>query len=133
FFVSHAGVQVFSFAAMIPVQALFAWALDLGFQEAVASQPLWLQFIEILLVVDFMTYWVHRAFHKLPLLWNFHAIHHSSRQMDWLAGSRMHVVDVLATRMAGFLPIFVMGFAPAALYAYLVFVSFHAVYIHANV
>lgn len=133
FFVSHAGVQVFSFAAMIPIQALFAWALDFGFQEAVAKQPLWLQFIEILLVVDFTTYWVHRAFHTLPLLWNFHAIHHSSRQMDWLAGSRMHVVDVLATRMAGFLPIFLMGFAPAALYAYLVFVSFHAVYIHANV
>jgi len=133
FFVSHAGVQLFSFAAMIPIQTFFAWALDFQFQKAVAGQPLWLQFIEILLVVDFTTYWVHRTFHKVPWLWNFHAIHHSSQHLDWLAGSRMHIVDVLATRMAGFLPIFILGFAPGALYAYLVFVSFHAVYIHANV
>ena len=133
FFVSHAGVQLISFATMVPAQALFAWAVQLDFQQAVAAQPLWLQFFEILLAVDFTTYWVHRAFHKVPWLWNFHAIHHSSLQLDWLAGSRMHIVDVLATRTAGFLPVFILGFAPAALYAYLVFVSFHAVYIHANI
>jgi sterol desaturase/sphingolipid hydroxylase (fatty acid hydroxylase superfamily) len=133
FFVSHAGVQLLSFAAMIPAQVFFSWALDFGLQQAVAAQPLWLQFIAILLLVDFMTYWVHRAFHRYPLLWNFHAIHHSSRQLDWLAGSRMHLVDVIATRAAGFLPVFVLGFAPAAVYAYLAFVSFHAVYIHSNI
>jgi len=133
FFVSHAGVQLLSFASMVPAQALFAWALKFDFQQLVAAQPIWLQFVEILLTVDFVTYWVHRGFHRIPWLWNFHAIHHSSEHMDWLAGSRMHIVDVLVTRAAGFLPIFVMGFAPAALYVYLVFVSFHAVYIHANI
>jgi sterol desaturase/sphingolipid hydroxylase (fatty acid hydroxylase superfamily) len=133
FFVSHAGVQLLSFAAMIPAQVLFAWAVHLDFQKAVAAQPLWLQFIQILLLVDLATYWVHRAFHKVPLLWNFHAIHHSSLELDWLAGSRMHLVDVLVTRAAAFLPVFVLGFAPPALYAYLAFVSVHAVYIHANI
>jgi hypothetical protein len=53
--------------------------------------------------------------------------------MDWLAGSRMHPVDVVLTRSVSFLPVFLLGFAPAALYAYLAFVSFHAVFIHANV
>jgi sterol desaturase/sphingolipid hydroxylase (fatty acid hydroxylase superfamily) len=133
FFVSHAGVQLLAFASMVPAQALFAWALKFDFQQLVAAQPIWLQFVEILLTVDFVTYWVHRGFHRIPWLWNFHAIHHSSEHMDWLAGSRMHIVDVLVTRAAGFLPIFLMGFAPAALYVYLVFVSFHAVYIHANI
>jgi sterol desaturase/sphingolipid hydroxylase (fatty acid hydroxylase superfamily) len=132
FFVSHAGVQLLSFAAMVPVHSLFAWAVRLDFQKAVAAQPLWLQFAEILLVVDFMTYWVHRAFHKVPWLWSFHAIHHSSRQLDWLAGSRTHPLDALVTRASAYLPVFVLGFAPAALYAYLVFVSIHAVFIHAN-
>ncbi len=133
FFVSHAGVQVLSFATLIPAQVFFAWAVRLDFQQAVAAQPLWLQFIEILITVDFMTYWVHRAFHQVPWLWSFHAIHHSSRQLDWLAGSRMHLVDAVVTRSAAFIPVFVLGFSPSALYAYLVFVSFHAVYIHANV
>jgi sterol desaturase/sphingolipid hydroxylase (fatty acid hydroxylase superfamily) len=133
FFVSHAGVQLLSLAAMIPAHRLFAWALELDFQQAVAAQPVWLQFAEILLVVDFATYWVHRAFHQVPFLWSFHAIHHSSLEMDWLAGSRMHIVDVLVTRSVAFLPVFILGFAPAALYAYVAFVSIHAVYIHANV
>lgn len=111
----------------------FACAIKLDFQQAVAAQPLWLQFIEILLAVDLVTYWVHRTFHRVPWLWSFHAIHHSSRQLDWLAGSRMQIVDAFVTRSAALIPVFVLGFAPAALYAYLVFVSFHAVSIHANV
>jgi sterol desaturase/sphingolipid hydroxylase (fatty acid hydroxylase superfamily) len=133
FFVSHAGVQLLSFSALIPVQVLFAWTVHLDFQRAVAAQPLWLQFVEIILVVDFATYWIHRAFHQVPWLWNFHAIHHSSQKLDWLAGSRMHIVDVIVTRAVAFLPVFILGFAPPALYAYLAVLSFHAVFIHANV
>lgn len=133
FFVSHAGVQLLSFAGMIPAQVFFAWAVKLDFQQAVAAQPVWLQFLEMVLLVDFVTYWVHRAFHQVPWLWNFHAIHHSSRELDWLAGSRIHVFDAFVTRAAAFVPVFVLGFAAPALYAYLAFVSFHAVFIHANV
>ena len=132
FFVSHAGVQLLSFAVLIPAQTFFAWAVKYDFQAIVAAQPVWLQFIEILLAADLVTYWVHRAFHQLPFLWHFHAIHHSSREMDWLAGSRIHIVDALATRSAAFIPIFVLGFSQAALVAYVAFVSFHAVYIHSN-
>jgi sterol desaturase/sphingolipid hydroxylase (fatty acid hydroxylase superfamily) len=132
FFVSHAGVQLLSFAVLIPAQAFFSWAVRFELQQSVARQPVWLQFIEILLAADFVTYWVHRSFHQLPLLWHFHAIHHSSREMDWLAGSRMHLVDSLTTRAAAFVPIFVLGFSQAALVAYVAFVSVHAVYIHSN-
>jgi len=133
FFVSHAGVQLIAFATLIPVQVAFAWAVKFDFQQKVAAQPLVLQFFEILLCVDLVSYWVHRAFHKIPWMWNFHAIHHSSLHMDWLAGSRTHLVDTLVNRLLGFLPIFVLGVSPATIYTYLVFVSFHAVYIHANV
>jgi len=133
FFVSHAGVQLLSFAAMVPAQLAFAAWVSLEFQRAVAAQPLWLQFLEVALTVDFMGYWVHRAFHRVPLLWNFHAIHHSSLQMDWLSASRIHILDAFATRAAGFIPVFLLGFAPAAVYAYIAVVSIHAVYIHSNI
>ncbi|AGC43914.1 hypothetical protein MYSTI_02598 [Myxococcus stipitatus DSM 14675] len=133
FFVSHVGVQLISFAVLIPVQVFFAWAVRADFQAHVAAQPVWLQFFEILFVVDLVSYWVHRAFHQIPWMWKFHAIHHSSLQMDWLASSRSHLVDVLVNRVAGFVPVFLLGFSPSAIYGYLVFVSFHAVYIHANV
>ena len=133
FFANHVAVQLLAFFTIVPVQLFFAWAVDGEFQRSVAAQPVWLQFIEILFAVDLVSYWVHRAFHQVPVLWRFHSIHHSIEQMDWLAGSRLHLIDTIATRLFGLIPIFLLGFAPAAVYGYLVFVSFHAVYIHANV
>jgi lathosterol oxidase len=84
-------------------------------------------------LADLFQYAVHRAFHAVPWLWRFHAIHHSSTAMDWLAGSRLHLVDVVATRAASFVPLFLAGIAGPALVGYLVFVSFQAVFLHANV
>ena len=132
FFVSHAGTQLLSFFALIPAQWLLVRMVHLDFQSVVAAQPLWLQVAAIVVTVDFATYWIHRAFHQVPWLWNFHAIHHSSIRMDWLAGSRMHPVDVVVTRAVAVLPVFLLGFSAPAFYIYLALVSFHAVFIHAN-
>jgi sterol desaturase/sphingolipid hydroxylase (fatty acid hydroxylase superfamily) len=133
FFTNHVGIQLFAFFSIIPVQLFLAWAIHNPVQRVISSQPLWLQFIEVLFAVELASYWTHRAFHRVPMLWRFHSIHHSIEQMDWLAGSRLHFIDVIVTRLIGFLPIFLLGFSPGAVYGYLIFVSFHAVYIHANV
>jgi len=133
FFVSHLLVQASTFLTLAPAHTLFRWAVRPEIQQAVAAQPLPLQALEIVLVADFTEYWVHRLFHRVGWLWRFHAVHHSSRSMDWLAGSRLHLVDVVVTRGLTFVPLHVLGFATPAVYAYLVFVSFHAVFIHANV
>lgn len=133
FLFSHLGVQLISFFTVIPAQHFFAWLINADFQRAIAAQPVWLQFIEILMVVDFTTYWMHRSMHEVPALWKIHAVHHSTEQMDWLASSRIHFLEIVANRLLGYLPIFILGFSPAAVYAYLVFVSFHAIFIHANV
>jgi lathosterol oxidase len=101
-------------------------------QQAVAAQPLWLQFLEALILADLFAYASHRLFHALPWLWRFHAIHHSCECLDWLASSRLHLVDIVVTRAVAFLPLYVMGFAPEALYPYLVFASLQGIAIHSN-
>lgn len=53
--------------------------------------------------------------------------------MDWLAGSRLHLVDIVITRALVLLPVVLLGFSMQAVYAYLVFVAAHAVFVHANV
>ena len=133
FAVSHLLVQVTVLLTLMPAAMFFRWAVHPAFQNAVAAQPYVVQFVEILLVADLSEYAIHRLFHTVPFLWRFHAVHHSAEVMDWLAGSRMHLVDVLVTRALVFVPLYVLGFAPPPVYAYLVFVSFHAVFIHANV
>jgi sterol desaturase/sphingolipid hydroxylase (fatty acid hydroxylase superfamily) len=133
FAMSHLLVQATVLLTLAPATLLFAWAVRPALQRAMQAQPLVVQFVEIVVVADLAEYVVHRAFHRVPWLWRFHAIHHSAQAMDWLAGSRLHLLDIVVTRGLSFVPLYLLGFSPPALYAYLVFVSFHAVFIHANV
>jgi lathosterol oxidase len=136
FFVSHVGVQLLTFLTMAPAVVLFGllrWPPLDALRATVAAQPFVLQLAGALLVADLGGYAAHRAFHAVPWLWRFHAIHHSSQAMDWLAGSRLHLVDVVATRAAAFAPLLLIGVAPAALSAYLLWVAVQATVIHANV
>ena len=133
FAVSHLLVQFTVLLTLMPAAIFFRWAVHPAIQTAIAAQPYVVQFAAIVVIADLSEYAIHRLFHAVPALWRFHAVHHSSEVMDWLAGSRMHLVDVVVTRALAFVPLYVLGFAPPAVYAYLVFVSFHAVFIHANV
>jgi lathosterol oxidase len=133
FFASHLMVQVTVLATMIPAVLFFEWMAGGPFQVWVGAQPLAIQFVEAVVLADLFAYFSHRLFHGLPVLWRFHQIHHSSESMDWLAGSRLHLVDIVVTRAVAFLPLYFMGFSPAALYSYLVFASAQAIFIHANV
>jgi sterol desaturase/sphingolipid hydroxylase (fatty acid hydroxylase superfamily) len=133
FFLNTLLVQLMTLLTMRPAMVLFDWARVAAIQEAVAQIPVLLQVPLLLLVADFAQYWVHRAFHVIPFLWRFHAIHHSAEAMDWLAGSRLHLVDAVATRALTYVPIYVLGFSEPALYAYVVIVVVQATFIHANV
>lgn len=133
FLVSHLLVQVTTFLILAPAQAAFTALDGQAWRQVIAGLPLAVQFVAVLLCADLSEYFIHRAFHQVPMLWRFHAIHHSSLDMDWLAGSRLHIVDVIVTRAIVVFPLFALGFDQRAVAAYLVFVSFHAVFIHANV
>lgn len=132
FFASHVAVQALSLVVMWPAVALAPRLAVPAVQASVARLPTLVQLAAVVVVADLAQYWAHRAFHEVPLLWRFHRVHHSSAALDWLAGSRLHLVDVVATRALVLLPLAVLGFAPAAIYAYLTLVSVHAVFIHAN-
>lgn len=132
FFTSHVAVQALSLVVMWPAAALAPRLAMPAFQAWVADLPLLVQLALILVVADLTQYALHRAFHEVPLLWRFHRVHHSSTAIDWLAGSRLHLVDVVVTRGLVLVPLAIVGFAPSAIYAYLTFVSLHAVFIHAN-
>jgi lathosterol oxidase len=133
FFVNSLLIEVLTILTLTPALILFGWARVDRVSGVVASMPLWLQVPWLLLVADFTQYWVHRTFHRVPFLWRFHAIHHSIEQMDWLAGSRLHLVDVIVTRGLTYVPIFVIGFSEAALMIYVFLVAAQATFIHANV
>jgi sterol desaturase/sphingolipid hydroxylase (fatty acid hydroxylase superfamily) len=133
FLLSSLMVQSLSFLSLAPSKIVLATTEIERVQSFVISQPGWLQFMEIMLFTDIVQYWLHRAFHTVPFLWRFHAIHHSAKVLDWLAGSRMHIVEIVFLRGLTIIPMQVLGFHQSLIYLYLIVVYVYSTYIHSNV
>ena len=133
FFINSLLIELLTVFTLQPALILFDWARVDSLIGAIGSTHVALQVPLIVLVADFTQYWVHRAFHAAPFLWPFHAVHHSAEEMDWLAGSRLHLVDVILTRSLVYVPVFVLGFSEIALLVYVFLVAAQATFIHANV
>ena len=112
---------------------VFNWAVNAKVQAFVSGLPLVVQLLVLLLCADLVQYAVHRSFHEIPALWRFHAVHHSSEHMDWLAGSRSHFLEILIDRSLVMVPLYLLGPTKEALDAYVLFAAVQAVFIHANV
>lgn len=115
------------------INHVFGWANFSALQQWTHALPLWVAAPLVVLVADLAQYWTHRAYHQIPYLWRYHAIHHSTVHMDWLAGSRQHVFETIVTRTAVLLPIYLLGFSKEAIDVYVLIVGFQAVFNHANV
>jgi lathosterol oxidase len=132
FAVGHLLVQYTAVAVRYPAETLFG-RLGLGAtQAAVKDWPFAVQLLMAMVLADIFQYAAHRAFHANRVLWRFHAVHHSIRAVDWLAGSRLHLVDVVVTRAFAYIPLYVSGVSMAVFYAYVAIVAFQAVAAHAN-
>ena len=133
FIVNHMVVGFVLLATNLLVHKLFGWAASDGIRGWVQGLNFWVALFLIILVADLVQYWTHRAYHEVPLLWRLHAVHHSVKSMDWMAGSRQHILELLITRTLVLAPIYVLGFSKEVIDAYIVVVGFQAVFNHANV
>jgi sterol desaturase/sphingolipid hydroxylase (fatty acid hydroxylase superfamily) len=82
-----------------------------AFYESVSALPLWIRLIAAMIVGELGAYWAHRWSHEIPLLWRFHAIHHSAEEIDWLVNTRVHPVDLVFTRLCDMVPMYILGLA----------------------
>ncbi len=135
-FVARPVTKVFVALAILPIAILAYGRLDAdiirtGFGP-VSRLPLWVQALGILVLGDFIGYWMHRWFHGARL-WKYHAIHHSSVDLDWLSSVRVHPVNDILMRLAGTVPIVGLGFAPIAVVGVVPVLTLMAVVLHANV
>lgn len=133
FIVNHMVVGFVLLATNLMVHKFFGWAAHEGLRGWVQEMNFWVALFLIVLVADLVQYWTHRAYHEVPALWRLHAVHHSVKSMDWLAGSRQHILELLITRTLVLAPIYVLGFSKEVIDAYIVIVGFQAVFNHANV
>ena len=133
FIVNHMVVGFVLLATNLMVHKFFGWAANDGIRGWIANLNFWVALFLLVLVADLVQYWTHRAYHETSLGWRLHAVHHSVKSMDWLAGSRQHILELLITRTLVLAPIYVFGFSKEVIDAYIIIVGFQAVFNHANV
>jgi sterol desaturase/sphingolipid hydroxylase (fatty acid hydroxylase superfamily) len=96
-------------APMAVVAAVAHRVIPGGVTGAIAAWPVWLRACAAMVVGEIGYYWGHRCTHQVPLLWRFHAVHHSAEQLDFLVSSRGHPVDVVFSRLCMLTPLFALG------------------------
>ena len=133
FLLNHLIVGFVLLSSNMFVQDYFGWAVNHTLQTWIKDMPFLLELFLVLLAADLVQYWTHRAYHEVPLLWRLHAVHHSVKHMDWIAGSRQHILEIFITRACVLVPVFVLGFSKEVMDAYVIIVGFQAVFNHANV
>lgn len=133
YLISSMFVQVLTYLTLAPSTAIKATGWLQPIQDVASSLPWAVQIVAIMLLTDFVQYWVHRTFHTVPFLWKFHAVHHSAQHMDWIAGARMHFLEIIVLRALTATPMFAIGFDESAIQTYILIVYVYSSFIHSNV
>lgn len=132
FIISHLFIQITAVLIKFPAEKAFS-TIGLGAIQTWV-QDIWFlpQLFLALLISDLFQYTGHYFFHKIPYLWRFHSVHHSIINIDWLAGSRIHFVDLIVLRAFSYVPLYVLGFSTSVFNTYIIIVSLQAVLAHTN-
>ncbi|MEZ5398630.1 MAG: sterol desaturase family protein [Bryobacteraceae bacterium] len=98
-----------------------------------AKTGFWTQFFAGFLMLDFLQWCVHNLLHRAPFLWEFHKVHHSIVDMDWIGNWRIHWAEILVYRSLLYVPLAVMGFAGPVMFWIGVLNTLAGHFAHANV
>ena len=106
---------------------------DLSSLHLVSSWPIYLQVLFFFVIHDFYIYWFHRAQHSSKILWRTHEAHHSVKHIDWMAGSRSHVMEIIINQTIEFAPIILLGADPMVVPIKACMDAVWGMYIHSNI
>lgn len=77
---------------------------------SVANLPGWTQLLVLFILRDFIQWNIHRILHRVPVLWEFHKVHHSVKQMGFAAHLRYHWMENIVYRTLEYIPLGMIGF-----------------------
>jgi sterol desaturase/sphingolipid hydroxylase (fatty acid hydroxylase superfamily) len=93
--------------------------------------PFWTQVIVQLVVADFLLYWIHRLFHG-NTMWRYHAIHHSSEEIDWTTSYRFHPINLVLQPALVTMIMLALGISPAVMAFLVPFDILSSAWVHSN-
>lgn len=86
-----------------------------------------------ILLLDVLIYWQHRLFHKVPILWRLHRVHHADAHVDTSTGLRFHPIEIVISILIKLLAISVLGLPAIAVLIFEIMLNGLALFNHANI
>jgi len=92
----------------------------------------WSTFISIV-ILDFIIYFQHVIFHKVPLFWRFHKVHHIDQDIDVTTGVRFHPIEILLSFLikCGF--VVILGIPAIGILLFEIIINGLAMFNHSNI
>ena len=101
--ISNVGVELFNdFLELFGVENIVAFEVQ--------DWPVWAQLITMFILADFIQWNIHRQLHKNPILWEFHKVHHSVKEMGFGAQFRFHFMETIIYKTVQYIPLAMIGF-----------------------
>lgn len=91
-----------------------------------------LKFVLSFLILDFAIYWQHRLFHRIPVFWRFHKVHHSDQYFDTSTALRFHLIEILFSFIFKAIIVIILGISPFAFLFFEVVLNLSAMFNHSN-
>ncbi|WP_341206295.1 sterol desaturase family protein [uncultured Psychrosphaera sp.] len=95
--------------------------------------PYWLIVVLCLLLLDILIYWQHRLFHKVPMLWRLHKVHHADAHVDTSTGLRFHPIEIVISISVKFVAVTTLGVPAIAVLIFEIALNGLALFNHANI
>ncbi len=99
---------------------------------ALTALPSWLEVALAVIALDLAIYAQHVAFHKVPILWAVHKVHHADRDIDVTTGIRFHPVEICLSMLIKFAVVVALGAPALGVFLFEVLLNGTAMFNHAN-
>lgn len=108
-----------------------AQAIGWGLMGATAA-PAWVAIPTCVVALDLVLYAQHVVFHRAPILWRLHRMHHADPDFDVTTALRFHPFEIILSMLIKFTAIVALGAPPAAVLVFEILLNAMAMFNHAN-
>lgn len=93
----------------------------------------WIEVLAAIVLLDLVVYWQHRIFHRVPLLWRLHRVHHTDRDFDTTTALRFHPFEIVLSMLLKMAVVVIFGVPVVAVILFEVILNGMALFNHGNV
>lgn len=97
------------------------------------SLPYWSSVFLSFVAFDIIIYLQHRVFHRIPILWRLHRVHHTDLDLDVSSGVRFHPIEIIVSVLIKLVAVALIGAPVLAVVLFEIVLNATSLFNHGNI